>query len=216
MKRYSLLALVIAVVVIVSFVTVEALEIPLLTDPSELIGQGGFVAAILGVGLLLADIFIPVPSSIIMIALGAAFGVLGGFLLALGASLGGALIGWWIGKKGSAWTDRFVSPREQARAQAFLARHGMVAVVLSRSIPVLSETVAIMAGAARMDGKAFFFGALLGTIPPTLVYAIAGSMTTAFAPGAAIAAGVMLLAGLAWWLSRRYLEPSAKRHQADA
>ncbi|MFP4542229.1 MAG: VTT domain-containing protein, partial [Opitutales bacterium] len=118
MKRYLLVGGVIALLVLISFGVVEALEIPLLTDPSDVIEGGGWLAAAVGVGLLLADVFIPVPSSIVMIAHGAAFGILGGFLLSFVASVGGATIGWWVGRQGSAWMRRFVKEAEQAQADA--------------------------------------------------------------------------------------------------
>ena len=54
----------------------EVLGITFLPDPTGWMGRElGIVAAAAGVGLLIADVFIPVPSSLIMIAHGALFGI---------------------------------------------------------------------------------------------------------------------------------------------
>ena len=71
------------------FLLVEWLQVPLLTDPSRWLERGGGWAALLGVGLLIADVVLPVPSSLVMIAHGALFGVAWGTLLSL---VGSALV----------------------------------------------------------------------------------------------------------------------------
>jgi hypothetical protein len=43
------------------FLAVEALGVPLLTNPAPWLGRGGALAALVGVGLLVADVVLPVP-----------------------------------------------------------------------------------------------------------------------------------------------------------
>ncbi|MGH2550790.1 MAG: hypothetical protein ACRDHN_15455, partial [Thermomicrobiales bacterium] len=74
-RRYIQLTLGITVVITALFLVVEALQIDFLTHPENWLDDAGVPAALLGVGLLLFDVFIPVPSSVIMIANGALFGV---------------------------------------------------------------------------------------------------------------------------------------------
>jgi uncharacterized membrane protein YdjX (TVP38/TMEM64 family) len=205
MKAYAVLAAVLAGVVLGSFAVVVALELPLLTDPSVWIRNGGWVAATLGVGLLLADVVLPVPSSLVMIALGAAFGPVGGFLLALGANVGGTMIAWGLGRFGSGWMERRVAPAEQAKARHLVARYGLLAVGLSRIVPVLAETIAILAGTTRMRWPAVLLAAFAGSIPPSLIYALVGSMAESLATGLWITGGVLLLSGLAWWGGHHWL-----------
>lgn len=203
MKRYVIVATIIAILILISFLLVEALGVPLLTDPSDDIRAGGWIAALIGGGLLLADVFIPIPSSVIMIAHGAAFGVIGGFLLSFAASVGGAMIGWWVGHKGSPIMNRIVTPRERRQANAFILRYGLLAIIISRLLPIVAETVAIMAGTTDIGWKRMLVATSIGAVPPALIYAIAGSATTDIASGMLVTVGVIIVAVIAWVIGRR-------------
>ena len=100
MKRYLLIMSGMIVFFLVLFLIVEALGVPLLTDPTPWMKHGGVLAAALGVGLLIADVLLPVPSSLVMVAHGALFGVVIGTLLSLTGSVGAALFGFAIGRRG--------------------------------------------------------------------------------------------------------------------
>src|ERR1051325_10896407 len=83
MKRYLLIMSGMLAFFLGLFFLVEALGVPLLVEPTPWLNRGGALAAILGVGLLIADVLLPVPSSLVMVAHGALFGVIGGTLLSL-------------------------------------------------------------------------------------------------------------------------------------
>ncbi len=202
-RPYLISASVLAGIILVSFLVVESLGIPLLADPSTHILRGGVIAALVGGGLLVADVFIPVPSSIIMIAHGAAFGIWGGFLLSVMASVVGSLIGWGLGRRGGRILDKAVSEADKTKARDLLNRYGLVALMLSRMIPILSETVVIMAGVSGMSLRRVVLPIVLGTIPPAIIYAWAGTMAWQGALGLWIAGAVFAIAGIAWWLSSR-------------
>src|SRR5437763_10869108 len=144
MKRYFLIVAGMMAFFLILFFVVEFLGIPLLTDPTPWMQHGGVLAASLGVGLLIADVLLPVPSSLVMVAHGALFGVVIGTLLSLLGSVGAALFGFAIGRRGGRLLTRVVSPEERARADYLLGRWGSLAIVVTRPIPVLAETVAIM------------------------------------------------------------------------
>ena len=209
MKRYAVVAGILATLILISFLVVEALGVPLLTDPTGTMNQGGWIAAFIGGGLLLADVFIPIPSSVIMIAHGAIFGILGGFLLSFIASVGGAMIGWWVGNRGSVWMDRIVTPQEKAQANAIIERYGLLAIIISRLIPIVAETVAIMAGTTSLGWRKVLIATAIGAAPPAFIYAIAGEVTDDFASGFLVAAAVILLAGIAWLVGKRYIESAS-------
>src|SRR6185436_9370770 len=133
------------------FFIIEALGVPLLVDPTPWLSHGGVFAAIFGVGLLIADVVLPVPSSLVMVAHGALFGVAMGTFLSLLGSVGAALFGFALGRRGGRVLERLVTPAERARADYLLARWGALAIIVTRPVPLLAETVAIMAGASRMS-----------------------------------------------------------------
>src|ERR1044072_9556906 len=108
------------VVFLLLFFLVEALGIPLLVDPTPWLNRGGPWAAILGMGLLVVDVLLPVPSSIVMVAHGALFGVLAGTLFSLAGSTGATLFGFWIGRRGGRLLERLVNQRERERANRLL------------------------------------------------------------------------------------------------
>ena len=75
MKRYLVIVASLIVSFTILFLIVEALHVPLLSDPTPWMKRGGVLAAVIGVGLLIADVVLPVPSSLVMVAHGALFGV---------------------------------------------------------------------------------------------------------------------------------------------
>src|SRR5215216_6523887 len=124
MKRYLLIVVALVTCFTVLFFIAEALGVPLLSDPTPWMKHGGLLAACLGVGLLIADVVLPVPSSIVMVAHGALFGVLWGTVLSLIGSVGAAVFGFAIGRRGGGILERVVTPAERARASSILARWG--------------------------------------------------------------------------------------------
>src|SRR3954468_1580895 len=117
MKRYWIITGLILAFFLVLFLLVEALGVPLLTDPSPYLEDGGMFAALVGVGLLVVDVTLPVPSSLVMVAHGALFGVAVGTLLSLTGSTGAALVGFAVGRRGGPPLARLVGPEERARGQ---------------------------------------------------------------------------------------------------
>lgn len=207
-RRYLVASGAIAAFVLVSFLIVEALGIPLLVDPTDTLDQGGIAAAALGVGLLLVDVFIPVPSSIVMTAQGALFGFLGGTILGMIGSVGATLVGFAVGRRGSGLINRYVTAGEQSRTGSILERYGPLAIVVTRPLPILAETTAIMAGATRTTWRQVTTGALVGCLPAAAVYSAAGSYASNVATGLLVFPLVILLAALFWivgWVLERRL-----------
>jgi uncharacterized membrane protein YdjX (TVP38/TMEM64 family) len=210
-RRYTLVALAIAAFILVSFLIVEALGIPLLVDPSSQLGRGGIGAALLGVGLLLVDVFLPVPSSVVMTAQGALFGITLGTTLSMIGSVGAALMGFAIGRKGTRLISRFVSPAEQAASNRLLERWGPLALIVTRPVPILAETTAVMAGASTLGWRKATLGIVVGAFPAALIYAIAGAYATSVASGLLVFVLVIGLAGgfwlIGWFVEQRFLMP---------
>ena len=191
------------------FVVVEALGVQLLTDPTPWMRHGGVLAAVLGVSLLIADVLLPVPSSLVMVAHGALFGVVIGTLLSLLGSVGAALFGFAIGRRGGRLLERIVTPEERARADKMLARWGTLAVVVTRPVPILAETVAIMTGTSSIGWARMALASFAGSLPPALLYALTGAAYANFQSLVLMFVATLLVAG-SFWLIGRLLDSLAQ------
>lgn len=215
MKRFLLVVAAMMAFFVIVFFVVEALGISVLVDPTPWLRQRGVLTAGLGVGLLIADVLLPVPSSLVMVAHGSLFGVVGGTLLSLLGSLGAALFAFAIGRGGGTLLERLVMPAERDQANRMLARWGGLAVVVSRPIPILAETVAIMAGTSPLKWGSMTLAALAGSLPPALLYALTGATVTNFV-STSLMFGVVLLVTGTFWLIGQLWEPYAgARKTAD-
>jgi uncharacterized membrane protein YdjX (TVP38/TMEM64 family) len=202
MKRYLIIMGVMIAFFLILFLIVEALGVPLLTDPAPWLGHVGPVAAVVGVGLLIADVLLPVPSSLVMVAHGALFGVVGGTLLSLLGSVGAALFGFAIGRRGGNLLDKLVTPSERARADQLLKRWGALAIIVTRPVPLLAETVAIIAGTSSLGWGRTTLAAVAGSLPPALLYAITGASVANLQNTTLVFGLVILIAGFFWIIGR--------------
>jgi len=209
MKRYLLIVASMITFFLMLFFLVEALGVPLLADPTPWMKHAGVVAAIIGVSLLIADVLLPVPSSLVMVAHGALFGVVTGTFLSLLGSVGAALFGFAIGRRGGPLLRRIVTPEERARADRMLARWGTLAVIVTRPIPLLAETVAIMAGASPLGWGRMGLAALIGSLVPAVLYALTGASVANF-QSTSLIFGIVLVVTGSFWLAGRLLERYVK------
>ncbi|MBW3630881.1 MAG: VTT domain-containing protein [Gemmatimonadetes bacterium] len=203
MRKYWKVAGALFGLLLALFFLFEALEIPIFTDPSGIIGRGGTTAALVGVGLLVVDVFLPVPSSFVMVAHGALFGVWVGTLLSMFGQMGAALLGSAVGRAGGPLMERMVSPEEKVRADRFVRRWGALAIVVSRPIPLFAETVAILAGVSRVSWLRVALAAAAGSLPPALLYALTGAVADSFQSAALMFGFVILMTGLTWMIGTR-------------
>ena len=207
MKRYWMAVGAMIGLFLLLFFLAEWLHVPLLTDPSPWMGRGGIVAALIGVGLLIADVLLPVPSSLVMIAHGALFGVAIGTLLSLLGSVGAALTGFALGRRGGKFLDRIVTAEERERVEQMLERWGALAIVVTRPVPLLAETTAVMAGASAMSWQRLTVASIVGSIPPSLLYALTGSVAASFQNITLMFCFIMLISAAFWFISRKLAQP---------
>lgn len=172
------------------------------------IASAGTGSATILVSLLAADLFLPIPSSLVMVLAGAAFGVVGGSALSLVGSVGGEWLGFELVRRyGMRASRNIVGDDELARVRDVMARHGAAAVVVTRALPVVMETMSVVAGLSNMSRWTFLKSSLIGTLPVVVVYAYAGTVSRA--SGSVVPAVVMLVAvaGSAWIWYRARMAP---------
>ncbi len=119
-----------------------------------------------------------VPRQAVAFAGGYAFGAWRGGALALVAQmLGCALDFWWARTIARAWATRFLRGR-LARADRFLALRPFTATLTLRLLPVGNNLVLnLLAGVSGLRPAPFLAASLLGYVPQTAVFALAGSGT---------------------------------------
>jgi uncharacterized membrane protein YdjX (TVP38/TMEM64 family) len=200
-RGYAIAAAALGAIMLALFGLAHALGVPVLTEAHPDLGEAGAGAAAASFALLAFDVVLPVPSSAVMTGNGALFGALGGAVLSLAGSVSAALLGFAIGRRGGALLDRLVPPVQRSRAA--LERQGMLAIVLTRPVPVVAETTAILAGAAGLPLARLTAAAALGSIPPAAGYALAGATAESFGGAPAVFAGVLLLSAALWALLAR-------------
>ena len=198
MRRYVAIVAAIWAVLLTIFAVVQLLDVELLVDPSDSLERGGPVVAFIAVGLLTVDAVLPVPSSIVMISLGAAYGIIVGGVLAAVGSVLAAVLAFAIGRCAEGSLHRVASERDRAAFARWFSARGDLALIVSRPIPIVAETVAALAGTTTMRPRRFVALVTLGAAPAALAYAATGSAVAQLDNAVLIAAGVVAVAGTFW------------------
>lgn len=170
-------------------------------------------AAIVGVGLICADLVVPMPGPAIMAALGLIYGFVPGALIAIFASFLVGMIAYTlcraIGPRAAAW---ITSAGEIEKLSGFFERYGMWAIAVSRLLPWVPEILACLAGLSGMSLARFATGNLIGSIAVGVINAYFGSHgetdpeTLAFV----IALPYFLIPVFLFILAKGFLDPKAK------
>src|SRR5262252_4966589 len=211
MKRTAILIGSVAAAVVLSKVLIEnVMGLSIEALATAWLSRAGAGTAVTVVALLAMDLFLPIPSSIVMVLSGAAFGVFWGALLSLVGSVGGEWLGFELvrhyGRRASA---RIVGDEEIDRLSRVFAQHGAAAVAVTRALPIVMETMSVVAGLSSMTRKTFLVASLIGTAPIVFVYAWAGAVSRQ--TGNVIPAVIMLIAVAAfgWVLFRARMSRTA-------
>ena len=216
MKRYLYLLIGLATTLLMVF-GVGMLVLPeAWHNPSDWLTPGYVSSSLIGMGLLVADVLLPVPSSLLMTALGMMHGILLGTLLSLIGNLGAATFGFWLGRRSDGALGRFLSADDRIAASAFLNKWGEVGIILSRPIPILAESVAILAGTSpAISWTQLIRSTLIGAFPASLIYAWAGAQAMTLQSGLFVFGGVILLAAIFLQISKFYYNQDEIHHNPN-
>jgi uncharacterized membrane protein YdjX (TVP38/TMEM64 family) len=137
--------------------------------------QHGRWAWAAGIVLLVSDLFLPVPATAVMAALGYVYGpFVGGLIGAFGSCLAGGLAYGLCRTLGQPAARRLLGPEGLADGERLFARVGGWLVVLSRWLPVFPEVIACMAGLTRMPARIFALALVCGSAPLAFTFAAVG------------------------------------------
>ncbi|MBX3394751.1 MAG: VTT domain-containing protein [Phycisphaerae bacterium] len=173
------------------------------------LSEYGHLAWAVGMGLIVADLVLPIPATAVMAALGYLYGTVAGGLLGGAASLAAGLIAYGatrlIGHKAAVF---LAGQRDLQRTEAFFRQRGGLAVAMTRPMPLLPEVIACLAGLSRMPFRLFFVSLCCGSFPTGFAFAAIGSMGVE-KPSLAIAAGCVIPVILWSFVHRAFRMPPA-------
>lgn len=135
-------------------------------------GQWAWAAGIL---LLVGDLVLPVPGTVVISALGYIYGgFVGGLIAAAGLTLAG-LGGYGIGRLlGTRFARRWLGEKDYETGRRLFAHGGGWIVAMSRALPILPEVISCTAGLVRMPFKRFVIALVCGSLPMGWVFAAIG------------------------------------------
>ena len=132
---------------------------------------------LLFVMMIIQAIAIPVPSELVLIAGGLAFGFPFGWIVGALGSIVAAVLGFYIAQKGGrGLAIKLVGERGINFADNWFNRWGAWAILLGRFAPFIPfDAISYSAGLTTMKLKKFMIPTIIGTLPRALFYTTLGS-----------------------------------------
>lgn len=209
MRRILLIATALAAVFLASFLLCQMFGVLTPEWVKGWLGSMSAGASLAASALLLAsDLVLPIPSSVVLAASGWTAGWPAAAAVGSAAMLAGNVAGYWLCRAaGARLLARLVKPEEAAKFGRWLERWGPAALVVSRLVPMMAETLSCLAGMGRMPFWRFLAALVVGTVPVAVFFAYIGARGQATeSPGVTLvislavpAAGWLVFA----WLMRR-------------
>ena len=163
-----------------------------------------FVATLLCVVLLAADVVLPIPSSFVSTAAGYLLGFWGGLLASTAGLTLGCATGYWIGARlGEPVANKMMDASDFNSISARLRSKPFVWLVLMRPVPVLAEASCIVAGVIRLPLAGYFVWTLIANLAVSVIYAAAGSKAVSTIWAFSVAMGLPGLGMLMARLTRK-------------
>jgi len=188
-------------------------------DVALLLEAGAGFAALPGAPLLVVGVFVigglvAFPVTLLIVFTVLSFGTLTGFAAALAGALASALVGYGLGVLLGRRTVRRLAGGRLNRISRRLARRGLLAVVLSRVVPIAPYSIVnLVGGASHLSLRDFILGTLIGMTPGIAAVALFTGRVRAMLEDpswgnglilALVFAVIALVAyGLVSWLKRR-------------
>ncbi|MCR9145045.1 MAG: VTT domain-containing protein [bacterium] len=167
------------------------------------------------IGVLAIDSVLAVPTITTIILSGYFLGpIAGGLAASAGVLLAGMICFFGSRFGGDRFFNAIVSPDEGARLKAWFESAGGLALLLSRSLPMLPEVLSCIAGMSGMRTASYLMLFAFGNIPFAFLAAWAGSRSSFEKPWPALLVGIGLPA-LAWigWFAHKSFR---KKQSVDA
>ena len=167
------------------------------------LNEAGSWAWAAAIGLLAADLFLPIPGTVVMSALGFLYGTLVGGIVAAAGSMIAGIVGYGIGRCcGEPTARRLLGDPDFEKGRRLFGSGGGWLVAISRALPILPEVISCTAGLVRMPFRKFVLSLACGSLPMGFLFAAIGAAGRD-APGWSIAFSLAVPA-LLWALARKW------------
>ncbi|KAB2914364.1 MAG: TVP38/TMEM64 family protein [Bacteroidetes bacterium] len=201
MKRIALFSFVLISFFLILFFLSPFIGLDFSGTEAFMKSNNGLWAALAGVGLLIIDFFLPVPSSLIMIYHGVLFGPVWGAVLSVIGGMGATFTGYYAGKKGQTFLLRFIPQQDIEQSAKFFERWGLPIIAITRPVPLLSEAIAVVAGMSKVKPMPMALYSLLGLIPSSVIYSLAGAYALDIEGGIVSFLTVIGISAAGWLIS---------------
>jgi membrane protein DedA with SNARE-associated domain len=132
------------------------------------------------IGVLAADLLLPVPSGPVMTLAGAQLGALPAIGVTWVGLMIGSTIGFALGRYGGRpLLARFVSERDLADLELSAQRHSLWMLLITRPMPILAEASVIVAGMLRTPWWLFFTVVSVGNLLCAIIFCTLGEYAAA-------------------------------------
>jgi uncharacterized membrane protein YdjX (TVP38/TMEM64 family) len=139
-------------------------------------GWGSWAWAV-GIGLIWADLVLPIPQTAVIAALGIIYGsLLGGVLGSLGLITSGLMGYLLMLTSARRFVQRVVGSESLRKMESLFERGGAWAIVMSRSLPYsVPEAMVFLAALGRMPMRKFITALTIGSVPTAFAFAAIGA-----------------------------------------
>ncbi len=161
----------------------------------------GLIAVAL-VGLLAADIVLPVPSSLVNITAGSVLGLWGGTAVSWAGLMMSAVAGYLIGQGASGTALRRLVGNNEGRVARATASYGHWGLVVCRGVPVLAEASVVLAGFNHMPFRRFLAVCALSNLGIAAAYSVIGAYAVDTGSFLLAFAGALCVPALGLFLTR--------------
>jgi len=159
--------------------------------------------------LLVADIILPVPSSVISIGAGFLLGFYYAVLISFTGMVLGCLLGYWLGKR-SGNAMRWLDEETKSMMEKFFQSAGKWALIIARPVPVLAEASVFFAGISKMNFVSFMWASSLSNLGIAIVYAAVGVYAVSVNSVLLAFTAAMILPAIAFGLQKIFSNKNPK------
>lgn len=166
---------VLAVLLGLGLIVLVLVPVDVRTARAAIAGAGGWAQVALVAGYVVATLLL-LPKNVLSVAAGLLFGAAAGVALVWVGAVLGASAAFWVGRALGRDGVRRLVGRQMARLDGLVERHGVLAVLVARLVPVVPFTVVNYgSGLTAVRFVPYLLATAVGILPGTIAYVVLGA-----------------------------------------